>query len=67
MLCYSAMLGASTIPLMQECQFIAPLFRAMAHDEKEYGPDVDEFRPERFLGKNPEHDTHSTAFGFGRR
>jgi hypothetical protein len=25
------------------------------------------FKPERFLGENPEPDTHRLAFGFGRR
>ena len=26
-----------------------------------------EFRPERFLGKQPELDPHTMSFGFGRR
>lgn len=30
-------------------------------------PDPEQFRPERFLGPNPQLDPHRYAFGFGRR
>ncbi|KAF8498385.1 cytochrome P450 [Hysterangium stoloniferum] len=39
---------------------------AMLHDEKVYGPKVDEFNPERFFLPGVKPDI-SVAFGFGRR
>ncbi|KZO94970.1 cytochrome P450 [Calocera viscosa TUFC12733] len=48
----------------------------MTRDTSTYGPDVDSFRPERFLGPNPAPQGFSTSntrefgsplFGFGRR
>ncbi|KAF8524543.1 cytochrome P450 [Hysterangium stoloniferum] len=39
---------------------------AMLHDEKVYGPKVDEFNPERFFLPGVKPDI-SPAFGFGRR
>ncbi|KAJ8080303.1 hypothetical protein AAF712_003741 [Marasmius tenuissimus] len=44
---------------------------AMLYDESVYGPDVDKFRPERFLTKDGQLDPNvrhpDVAFGFGRR
>ncbi|KAF8841667.1 cytochrome P450 [Paxillus ammoniavirescens] len=40
--------------------------RAMLHDERVY-KDPDSFKPERFLGDNPEMDPRQACFGFGRR
>ncbi|KAL0578166.1 hypothetical protein V5O48_003832 [Marasmius crinis-equi] len=44
---------------------------AMLYDEEVYGPDVDKFRPERFLTKDGQLDPNvrhpHVAFGFGRR
>jgi cytochrome P450 len=40
--------------------------RAMVRDKDTYGPDADEFRPERFLNPNM-RDPKSIVFGFGRR
>jgi cytochrome P450 len=38
----------------------------MSRDEKEYGPDSEAFRPERFLDSNVRNpELH--VFGFGRR
>ena len=36
------------------------------HDPNTY-TDPDAFRPERFMGSNPEMDPHALVFGFGRR
>ena len=38
----------------------------MARDEKEFGPDVEVFRPERFL-EAERRDPILFTFGFGRR
>ena len=43
-----------------------PVIRQFFHDPKAYHDPLD-FKPERFLGTNPEQDTHNLAFGFGRR
>lgn len=40
--------------------------RAQTHDPAVYH-DPMEFKPERFLGTEPEMDPHNLAFGFGRR
>lgn len=39
---------------------------AMAHDEEVY-PNPFQFRPERFLGAEPQMDPKKFVFGFGRR
>ncbi|VDC07364.1 unnamed protein product [Peniophora sp. CBMAI 1063] len=39
---------------------------AMQHDEKAH-PEPSIFKPERFLGPNPERDPAKEVFGFGRR
>jgi len=39
---------------------------AMAHDERVYGPDHEDFRPERFLDTTV-RDPRQFVFGFGRR
>lgn len=49
--------------------------RAMNRDKSVYGPDADEFKPERFLNESgqllpPLKDTHDeghVTYGFGRR
>ncbi|OGM40178.1 O-methylsterigmatocystin oxidoreductase [Aspergillus bombycis] len=41
-------------------------YRWFTHDPKIYR-DPEAFRPERFLGDNPELDPHSIVFGYGRR
>ena len=41
-------------------------YRAMVRDKSVYGPDADEFRPERFLEKDL-RDPARAVFGFGRR
>lgn len=41
------------------------LSRAMLHNEKVYGPEPMEFRPERFMGPGAKEPI--SAFGFGRR
>jgi cytochrome P450 len=38
----------------------------MARETLVYGPDVDSFKPERFLGSNPPRDM-AAIFGYGRR
>jgi cytochrome P450 len=38
----------------------------MSHDPRVYS-DPFAFKPERFLGPNPEQDPRDYAFGFGRR
>ncbi|KAL4923087.1 cytochrome P450 [Aspergillus undulatus] len=45
---------------------IMPNIWAFCHDPKDY-KDAMSFKPERFLGDNPELDPYSFAFGFGRR
>ena len=47
----------------RRCTFIC---RAMLRDEKRFGPNPDEFRPERFLQPGVA-DPFDFAFGFGRR
>lgn len=42
------------------------LSRAMARSRKDYGPDHDAFRPERFF-ESGARDPSTYAFGFGRR
>lgn len=44
---------------------VCMLDRAMLHDEKVYGPNPDQFDPDRFL--RPGAVDSSPAFGFGRR
>ncbi|KAI0036388.1 cytochrome P450 [Vararia minispora EC-137] len=39
---------------------------AMQHDPAKH-PDPMVFRPERYLGPNPEHESWKNAFGFGKR
>ncbi|KAL3477054.1 cytochrome P450 [Aspergillus californicus] len=45
---------------------IMPNIWAFCHDPKDY-KDAMSFKPERFLGENPERDPYSFIFGFGRR
>jgi len=40
-------------------------FRAILYDTNVYGPNVDDFDPERFL--QPEVPDPTAAFGYGRR
>ncbi|ESK87004.1 cytochrome p450 [Moniliophthora roreri MCA 2997] len=55
--------------------FIIPNVWAMNHDPVTYGPEADEFRPERFLNEDGTHkesppdtkDEGHYSFGFGRR
>ncbi|ESK88115.1 cytochrome p450 [Moniliophthora roreri MCA 2997] len=55
--------------------YIIPNILAMNHDTATYGPDTDEFRPERFLNDDGTHkpspfdtkDEGHYAYGFGRR
>jgi len=49
-----------------KASIIYPNVWAMSRDEKEYGPDVDAFRPDRFLEADV-RDPASYVFGFGRR
>lgn len=44
----------------------AILNRQFTHDPARYRDPL-KFKPERFLGENPEPDTHDISFGFGRR
>lgn len=51
---------------------IIPNVWMMLHNEEVYGPNTDEFRPERFLDtqgklKSNMADPSDVAFGFGRR
>ena len=39
---------------------------SMSRDSSVY-PDPEVFRPERFLGENPQMDPENIAFGYGRR
>ncbi|ESK88109.1 cytochrome p450 [Moniliophthora roreri MCA 2997] len=55
--------------------YVIPNILAMNHDAATYGPDPDEFRPERFLNDDGTHkpsppdtkDEGHFSFGFGRR
>ena len=40
--------------------------RQILHDPDSYADPL-EFKPERFLGEEPEPDPRETVFGFGRR
>ncbi|KAJ3509588.1 hypothetical protein NLJ89_g5139 [Agrocybe chaxingu] len=52
--------------LIPKGAMIIPNIWYMLHDPKVY-PDPLEFRPERFLGPNPEPDPYTVCFGFRRR
>ncbi|CAA7266302.1 unnamed protein product [Cyclocybe aegerita] len=52
--------------LIPKGAMIIPNIWYMLHDPKVY-PDPFEFKPERFLGPNPEPDPYDVCFGFGRR
>ncbi|KAB8248624.1 cytochrome P450 [Aspergillus flavus] len=52
--------------LIPKGALILPNIWGFTHDPKIYR-DPETFRPERFLGDNPELDPHTLAFGFGRR
>jgi cytochrome P450 len=44
---------------------ILTCYRQILHDEATYGPDTDDFNPERFL--KPGVNYPNAAFGYGRR
>ncbi|PPQ96482.1 hypothetical protein CVT26_010476 [Gymnopilus dilepis] len=46
--------------------FVLEVFRKMSHDPAVYS-DPFTFKPERFLGPEPEQDPRDLCFGFGRR
>ena len=37
------------------------------HDDAEFGPEPDKFKPERFLGGGLRDPANTGAFGYGRR
>ncbi|KAH7889001.1 cytochrome P450 [Phlebopus sp. FC_14] len=52
--------------LIPKGSYLIPNIWSILHDETTY-PDPEIFRPERFLGNNPQPDPQNACFGYGRR
>ncbi|KAH7889027.1 cytochrome P450 [Phlebopus sp. FC_14] len=52
--------------LIPKGSYIIPNIWQILHNENTC-PDPEAFRPDRFLGENPQADPRSASFGYGRR
>ncbi|KAF8581750.1 cytochrome P450 [Ramaria rubella] len=63
--CYRELLVHSSTVTTYVRSRLSDVSRGMLHDERTYGPEPDNFRPERYL--DPKVKFPMPAFGFGRR